>query len=140
MEKKVPKPMAKWDRSKGRPEPIRALNKILELENNEPLVAISDLAPTVRILRPQVIPYLRETVVRMLDGAARALPSGIYLGVIDAWRPFARQQRIYDFMPAKLFRTDRMLPFGVPFVGGLPQPISPHLRVTAQGLRSTFGW
>lgn len=97
-EKKVPKPMAKWDRSKGRPEPIRALNKILERENNEPLVHISDLAPTVRILRPQVIPYLRESVVRMLDGAARSLPEGIYLGVIDAWRPFARQQRIYDFM------------------------------------------
>ncbi len=97
-EKKLPKPMAKWDRSKGRPEPIRALNKVLEIENQEPLVHISELAPTVRILRPQVIPYLRESVVRMLDGAARTLPEGIHLGVIDAWRPFARQQRIYDFM------------------------------------------
>jgi D-alanyl-D-alanine dipeptidase len=34
----------------------------------------------------------------MLEEAARSMPPGVFLGVVDAWRPFARQQRIYDFM------------------------------------------
>lgn len=34
----------------------------------------------------------------MLDKASRSLPEGYLLGVIDAWRPFDRQQRIYDFV------------------------------------------
>lgn len=87
--------LAKWDRTKGRPEPIRALNLVDECENGEPLVRIQD---PVRILRPQVIPYLREKVVSMLSDAGARLPVGMFLGVIDAWRPFDRQVRIWDYM------------------------------------------
>ena len=95
-----PKPRAavKWDRTKGRPEPIRLLNLITEKENGDPLVDLRVECPSVRILRPQVIPYLRSKVAGMLEHAARSLHEGYCLGVIDAWRPFDRQQRIYDFM------------------------------------------
>ncbi|MCX7799004.1 MAG: hypothetical protein N2109_01520 [Fimbriimonadales bacterium] len=89
---------APWDRSKGRPEPIRALNRIPEAECHEPLVDISNLSPRLRIHRPQVIPYLRETVAEMSVRAAESLPEGYSLGVVEAWRPVSRQQRIYDWL------------------------------------------
>ena len=87
----------RWDRRQGRPEPIRALNRIVERENGEPLVSFADHAPSVRILRPQVIPYARRTVVEMCEATAKELPSGYFLGLVEAWRPIARQQRIFDF-------------------------------------------
>jgi D-alanyl-D-alanine dipeptidase len=34
----------------------------------------------------------------MCEEAARSLPSGIYLGLVEGWRPIQRQQRIYDFV------------------------------------------
>ncbi|CAN5518495.1 D-alanyl-D-alanine dipeptidase [soil metagenome] len=90
--------MPKWDQSKGRPEPIAALNRIPEIENGEPLVDIRVVAPSLRILRPQVIPYVRQTVAEMCEKAALALPDGVFLGLVEGWRPMSRQQRIYDFM------------------------------------------
>jgi D-alanyl-D-alanine dipeptidase len=33
----------------------------------------------------------------MCENAARQLPAGIYLGLVEGWRPLERQQRIYDF-------------------------------------------
>lgn len=90
--------MAKWDRSKGTPEPIQALNKIPELENGEPLVDLREVSPSVRLLRETAIPYAREQVARMVERAAHRLPRGVSFGLVEAWRPLARQQRIYDFM------------------------------------------
>ncbi len=88
----------KWDRTKGRPEPIRALNRIRELENNEPLVDLREVAPAARIARDTVIPFVRRRVAEMVQEAAVSLPEGIYLGIVDAWRPFVRQVRIYEWM------------------------------------------
>lgn len=88
--------MIKFDRTKGRPEPIRLLNKVEEKENGEPLVDVRGVAPSLRILRPQVIPYVRETVAIMCERAAQSLPPSIHLGLIEGWRPIERQQRIYD--------------------------------------------
>ncbi len=88
----------KWDRTRGRPEPIRALNRVVEKENGEPLVSLLEFSPSVLILRESVIPFLRRTVAVSLERAALSLPSGYQIGVIDAWRPFQRQVRIYDFM------------------------------------------
>ncbi len=88
--------MIKWDRSKGRPEPIRLLNLIAERENGEPLVDIREVAPSVRMFRPAVIPYVRQTVAEMCERAAQSLPDGYYLGLVEGWRPIERQQRIYD--------------------------------------------
>ncbi len=88
----------RWDRRQGRPEPIRALNRILERENGDPLVDIREFAPKVRVLRPQVIPYVRRPVAEMCARASDVLPEGVHLGLIEGWRPLSRQQRIYDFM------------------------------------------
>ncbi|MCC7101721.1 MAG: D-alanyl-D-alanine carboxypeptidase family protein [Fimbriimonadaceae bacterium] len=90
--------VAKWDKSRGRPEPVRLLNLILEEENGEPLVSLAEVSPSVMIWRSQVIPYLRKRVAEMLEEAAQSLPDGYKFGVIDAWRPFARQVRIYEWM------------------------------------------
>ncbi len=86
-----------WDKSKGRPEPIAALNKIPEFESGEPLVSMQEAAPTVRYFRPQAIMYCRKSVAEMIELAARSLPKGYYLGLIEAWRPIERQERIYSF-------------------------------------------
>ncbi|HLO99592.1 MAG TPA: M15 family metallopeptidase [Fimbriimonas sp.] len=88
----------KWDRTKGRPEPIHLLNRIVERENSEPLVDLAVVAPSVVVLRPAVIPFLRRQVAEMLETAASSLSEQYKIGVIDAWRPFPRQQRIYDFV------------------------------------------
>ena len=88
----------KWDRTQGRPEPIRSLNLVVENENGEPLVDLREFCPRVKLIRPSVIPYLRKTVARMLHEASLNLPDGYFLSAVDAWRPLARQQRIYDFM------------------------------------------
>lgn len=94
----APRRLAPWDRTKGRPEPIRALNKIAERENGEPLVSLREVAPSLVIHRPAVIPYLRRTVAEMVERACQSLPEGYWLGAVDAWRPFVRQQRIYNFL------------------------------------------
>lgn len=88
----------KWDKTKGRAEPIRLLNQIKELENGDPLVDLTVACPDVKVLRSAVIPFLRSRVAQMLHQASLSLPEGYLLGVIDAWRPFDRQQRIYDYM------------------------------------------
>lgn len=85
-----------WDRTKGAPEPIHLLNKVKEVENGEPLVPILEFAPAIRLIRPQVIPYVRETVAKMCHEASQKLPNGLFLGLVEGWRPIERQQRIYD--------------------------------------------
>lgn len=100
-----------WDRTKGRPEPIRALNRIREIDNGEPLVDIQEGAPHVVIMRDSVIPFLRQTVVAMLDDASRRLPEGYKLGVIDAWRPYQRQVRIFEWMWKSLQEARPDLPY-----------------------------
>lgn len=91
-----------WDRTKGRPEPIRALNRVRERENHEPLVDLRDACPRVIMARPSVIPYLRRTVAEKLHAASLTLPADYRLGVVDAWRPFPRQvlifQRMWDWL------------------------------------------
>ena len=95
---KKPAKLAAWDRTKGRPEPIRALNRIPEVDNQEPLVNLLEYTPRIKLARESVIPYVRKTVAEMCTTAAESLPEGVTLGLIEGWRPFARQQRIYAFM------------------------------------------
>jgi len=120
-----------WDKTKGRPEPIRALNRIHEVENGEPLVALADAAPSVHVMRPSVIPYLRQTVAEMLERAAKTLPPGRKLGVIDAWRPFERQVKIYDWMWKALHEARPDVPYATArrmvcrFVAPVDQPAPP---------------
>lgn len=56
------------------------------------------VAPRMRILRPQVIPYVRKQVAEMCAAASERLPEGVFLGLVEGWRPLSRQQRIYDFI------------------------------------------
>lgn len=88
----------RWDRTQGSPEPISALNRVHELECGEPLVDMRIEAPSIVILRSAVIPFCRLTVAQMAERAAQSLPAGIRFGLVDAWRPIERQQRIYDFL------------------------------------------
>lgn len=101
----------KWDRSKGRPEPIRALNRIREVENGEPLVALAEASPSVSVIRDSVIPFLRRSVAEKLESAARSLPEGYRIGVVDAWRPFERQVRIFEWMWRSLEEVRPELPY-----------------------------
>lgn len=87
-----------WDRSKGRPEPVAALNRVKELENGEPLVDMRLAAPSILILRPGVIPYCRETVALMAERAAQKMPAGVRMSLVEAWRPLERQRRIYEWL------------------------------------------
>nr|WP_081949040.1 M15 family metallopeptidase [Halomonas xinjiangensis] len=73
--------------------------------HNEPIVPMS-LAPSlVRVFPayakqgiPGAVPecYVREGVYRRLLAAARALPPGMGLVVLDGWRPWRVQQYLYD--------------------------------------------
>jgi zinc D-Ala-D-Ala dipeptidase len=89
---------ARWDRTRGRPEPIQALNRVREEESGEPLVDVREWAPSLRLARPQAIPYVRRQVAEMCERVARRLPEGISLGLVEGWRPIERQRRIYEFM------------------------------------------
>lgn len=91
---------AKWDRSKGRPEPIAALNRVREEENSEPLVDLRVAAPSLVITRESVIPWVRKRVAEMAEKAAQSLPKGIQLAVMSAFRPFEQQVMIYEWMTA----------------------------------------
>lgn len=86
-----------WDRSKGRPEPIRALDRVRECENGEPLVDMRLACPSLRMGRSQVIPWCRKTVAEMAEAAARSLPPGVFMALNEAWRPIERQARIHQF-------------------------------------------
>jgi D-alanyl-D-alanine dipeptidase len=87
----------RWDRTKGCPEPMSALDRVRLEENGEPLVKISEVAPSALIIRDTVIPYLRERPAKMLEKAARKLMPKYRIGVVDAWRPIERQKRIYEW-------------------------------------------
>jgi D-alanyl-D-alanine dipeptidase len=88
----------RWDRTKGRPEPIAALNRVKERDNGEPLVDVREAAPKVRLFREATIPYVRESVAYMLDEASRSLPRGYSLSLTEGWRPIQRQRAIYEWM------------------------------------------
>ncbi|MBV6457486.1 MAG: D-alanyl-D-alanine dipeptidase [Fimbriimonadaceae bacterium] len=90
----------KWDRSKGAPEPIRALNRIPERESHEPLVDLREVAPQIMLPRETTIPFVRKTVGEMVVRAALLLPKGVHLAVTDAYRPVIRQKLIYDWLSA----------------------------------------
>lgn len=62
------------------------------------MVDVRLAAPSLRLMRPQVIPYVRKRVAEMVEEASAKLPRGFHLSLVEGWRPIERQQRIYDFM------------------------------------------
>jgi D-alanyl-D-alanine dipeptidase len=67
-------------------------------DEGEALVDLREAAPSVRIPKPQTIPYCRATVAAMAERVARRLPQGVRLAVTDAWRPLRRQRLIFDWL------------------------------------------
>lgn len=101
----------RWDRTKGRPEPIKALNRIREVDDGEPLVDMRLACPSLVKMRDGTIPWCRASVAEMAEAAGRRLPEGIKLGYSDAWRPFERQVAIYEWMWRQLETARPGLPF-----------------------------
>jgi D-alanyl-D-alanine dipeptidase len=87
----------RWDRTKGAPEPLSALDRVRLEESGEPLVRIGGEGSSVVISRESVIPLLRERAAAMLEAASRSLAPTYKIGVVDAWRPIERQRLIYDW-------------------------------------------
>jgi D-alanyl-D-alanine dipeptidase len=81
---------------------MAALDRVRLVECGEPLVDLRVHAPMVLIARPTTIPWARERIAEMLVKVASVLPSGIQLGVTEAWRPLQRQKRGYDWFLNKL--------------------------------------
>jgi D-alanyl-D-alanine dipeptidase len=81
---------------KGKPEPIKLLNRVCLQESGEPLVHLRRVCPGIRVLRPTAVPYLRERVAQMLQRARLRLAPEFDIGVREAWRSLDRQRLIYD--------------------------------------------
>ena len=82
-----------------------AISRIPIATSDEPLVPMSLAPPPIKMFpayAKQGIPgavdecYLRESVYRRLLAAARGLPRGIGLIVLDGWRPWRVQQYLFD--------------------------------------------
>src|SRR5690349_5262115 len=80
-------------------EPVSELRHVKIVECGEPLVDYLQLCPLLVKANP-VFKYRYETVVRQsvaerLCAAARALPKGYKLGILEGWRPHHIQRRMY---------------------------------------------
>lgn len=80
-------------------EPITELRHVRIADNGEPLVDFLDFCPELILDRPRFAykreTLVRESVARMLCQAAKSLPKGYRLAVIEGWRPPHIQRRMY---------------------------------------------
>ena len=80
-------------------EPVSELRHVKIVECGEPLVDYLELCPLLVRAQP-VFKYryetiVRESVARKLCAAAKALPKGYRLGILEGWRPHHIQKRMY---------------------------------------------
>jgi D-alanyl-D-alanine dipeptidase len=82
----------------GKPEPIRALNRVILVEDTSelPLVELRKECLELIIGSENVISYVRPKVALMLRDASMSLPRGLKLSVNEAWRSLETQSRMYD--------------------------------------------
>ncbi|HWP32081.1 MAG TPA: M15 family metallopeptidase [Fimbriimonadales bacterium] len=117
-------------------EPVSELRKIKIIECGEPLVDFLEMCPEILWAKP-VWNYTREHLLRLsvaerLCKAARNLPKGYRLAVVEGWRPLHIQRRMHlsaylrwkerhpDWSPAQLKRfTNR---FTAPIDKKVPPP------------------
>ena len=83
----------------SRAEPVTELKKVPIVECGEPLVNFLEVSPEL-VLDRQRFTYRREVLARQslalkLGQAARNLPKGYQLGIIECWRAPIIQQRMY---------------------------------------------
>ena len=80
-------------------EPVYALRRIPIHENAEPFADFSKVCPKVLIAKSvyqyQRATLVRESVAKMLNAAAEALPKGYRLSIIEGWRPGYIQRRMW---------------------------------------------
>lgn len=76
-------------------EPLKALRAVPIHDAGEPLVDVRALCPTL-LLQPGCLPFLRETVARMLNKAQEGLPAGHRLTVGTCLRTDAMQREIRE--------------------------------------------
>lgn len=80
-------------------EPVSELRRVKIVENFEPLVDFLKIHPNLVQARPR-FDYrrehrVRETVADSMLAAARALPKGLKLAVVEGWRPPYIQRRMH---------------------------------------------
>ncbi len=78
---------------KGAAEPVAAVNKVLIVENNDPLVDLMEYCPDILISDPPQ--WIRQRVAAMLSKAQSLLPEGHHLQVRIVWRSLDYQKQIY---------------------------------------------
>ena len=80
-------------------EPITELRHVPIRDNGEPLVDFLEFCPQLVMDRPRFTyrraTVVRESVARMLCQAARAIPKGYRLAIIEGWRAPHIQRRMY---------------------------------------------
>lgn len=119
-------------------EPITELRHVKIFENGEPLVDFLKECPELVFDRPKFTyrreTLVRESVARMLCQAAKDLPKGYRLAILEGWRPIHIQRRMYsgiwkrlqeqhpDWSDTKLKRVANR--FTAPIGGKVPPPHS----------------
>lgn len=76
-------------------EPLVALRRVPIQDNAEPVVDLREFCPTV-ILKPGCLPYLRETVARMVNTVQESFPAGHILSIGTCLRTIEMQRGIRD--------------------------------------------
>ncbi|HTE19359.1 MAG TPA: hypothetical protein VK689_13375, partial [Armatimonadota bacterium] len=91
-------------------EPVSELRRVPIRDNGEPLVPFLERHPALYwVPRHPAFDYqrfqlARETMADMLGAAARSLPDGIRLAVVEGWRPPAIQQQMHEATRTRLQR------------------------------------
>lgn len=75
----------------------------LEITDNE-YFAVEMQYPLLGMRNAQPRCLVREEVYERLVRAAKALPGGMRLKLLDAWRPFALQKELYEVYSARIIR------------------------------------
>ena len=76
-------------------EPLKALRAVPIQDSGEPLVDLREFCPNV-VLQPGCLPFLRETVARMVNQVQDTLPSDHRLAIGTCLRTLEDQRRIRD--------------------------------------------
>jgi len=76
-------------------EPLTALRRVPIQDYAEPLVDLREFCPAV-ILKPGCLPYLRETVARMVNAVQDSFPAGLILTIGTCLRTVEMQRGIRD--------------------------------------------
>ncbi len=79
------------------------LSSFLEITDNE-FFAVEMQYPLLGMRNAQPRCLVREEVYERLIRAAKALPGGMRLKFLDAWRPFALQKELYETYSAQIIR------------------------------------